>query len=145
MSRASDNEPAGDSSGPFCWNCNKPLDDLARPVSRHQYCPHCAEAVHCCRMCTLFAPTRPEQCREDRAEPPTDKTAANFCDLFILRETAPGSPAGGDEGSARARLDALFGSGSGEASGPDAADHDDREARARSRLDDLFGGDSDGD
>ncbi|MEQ8859766.1 MAG: hypothetical protein RIC56_14065 [Pseudomonadales bacterium] len=120
---------------PRCWNCDKPLDQLLVPVSRHEYCPHCAEAVHCCRSCVHFAPTLPEQCREDRADPPTDRTAANFCDFFALRRAAGATAGGGTAAAAQARLEALFGS----APGADATDHDARERRARSRLDELFG------
>lgn len=131
----------------ICWNCGKPLPDLPQPVSRHEYCPRCAEPVHCCRMCRHYAPALADQCREDRADPPTDRTSANFCDFFAL---APGGAcvregAGGDaDRDARARLDALFGGAAGEAGaeGPGAgggADHDDRQAAARARLDGLFG------
>ena len=131
----------------ICWNCSKPLPELPLPLSRHEYCPHCAEPVHCCRMCRHYAPGIADQCREDRADPPTDRTAANFCDFFSL---APGSASategtgGAADRDAWARLDALFGGSAGEqgAGGPDAgddSDHDGREAAARARLDALFG------
>ena len=133
-----------------CWNCGKPLPELPLPVSRHEYCPQCAEPVHCCRMCLHFAPDRAEQCREERAEPPTDRTAANFCEFFALNRRA-GPGAGDDAGEdARGKLEALFGGDAGDAD-EDAGtggDHDDRAAAARSRLDALFGDDgtrSDGD
>lgn len=92
-----------------CWNCGSTLSQLVLPVSRHDYCDRCAEAVHCCRMCSHFDSSRSEQCREDRAEPPTDKTCANFCDFFQVR--LGDRPAAGDDRQARARagLDALFG------------------------------------
>jgi hypothetical protein len=93
---------------PNCWNCGQALEGLLLPVSRHEYCDHCAEAVHCCRMCGHFDANRTEQCREDRAEPPTDKTCANFCDFFQIR--SGGAASGSDrQTQARAGLDALFG------------------------------------
>jgi hypothetical protein len=93
-----------------CWNCAAVLDVLL-PVSRHEYCPACSEAVHACRMCRHYAPGRPGACVEDRAEPPTDKETANFCDYFVLAPA--GAPAERDaaQALARARLDALFGGG----------------------------------
>lgn len=102
------------SDQPNCWNCGATLQDLPRPVSRHEYCNAggngCGEPVHCCRMCVSFDPDRAEQCREDRAEPPTDKTCANFCDFFTLRAGSGGAERQDDrEAAARAKLDALFG------------------------------------
>lgn len=117
-----------------CWNCGGEVRDLPLPLSRHEYCPACAEALHCCRQCRLFAPERADQCLEERAEHPTDRTAANFCDYFQLRESAPAAAGGHGDPDPRARLDALFGAA------PAAAD----KADPRSRLDALFG-DSDGD
>lgn len=99
-----------------CWNCGERLEQVLLPVSRHEYCPQCAEAVHCCRMCVNYSAHAPEQCVEDRAEPPTDKTTANFCDYFSPR-TSPRTGAESDapgpsrEEEARAKLEALFGGG----------------------------------
>lgn len=101
-----------------CWNCGERLDDVPLPVSRHEYCTQCAEAVHCCRMCIHYDRDVADQCREDRAEPPTDKETANFCDYFSPRFSAGGGTAGAESGAgrsrqeeARAKLDALFGGG----------------------------------
>ncbi len=137
----------------ICWNCSKPLPELPLPVSRHEYCPHCAEPVHCCRMCVHYAPRLADQCDGEQTEPPTDKTAANFCDFFVLARRG-GSGAGDAEDPeqrARERLDALFGAGAdGDGGGgqdPEAEDadgHDQRAAAARARLDALFGGDAGG-
>jgi hypothetical protein len=95
--------------GLTCWNCAAALDDVLLPVSRHEYCPACSEAVHCCRMCRQYAPGRPGACAEDRADPPVDKATANFCDFFAPGSGSPGS--GQDDAAARARakLNALFG------------------------------------
>ncbi len=95
----------------ICWNCAQALDQVLLPVSRHEYCPGCAEAVHCCRMCVHYAPELAGQCREDRAEPPTDKTAANFCDYFSPRFGGNGEQAADRQAQARARLDSLFSGG----------------------------------
>jgi hypothetical protein len=100
--------------GLTCWNCAAALDDVLLPVSRHEYCAACSEAVHCCRMCRHYAPGRPNACAEDRADPPTDKETANFCDFYAAVVAVPGSAgasAARDDAAARARakLDALFG------------------------------------
>ncbi len=132
-----------------CWNCGQNVADVPLPLSRHEYCPACAEALHCCRQCRLFAPDRADQCLEERAEHPTDRTAANFCDYFQLRDTLPDSTHDGGGGDARASLDALFGSA------PDASDKSSDGADAvrpapdaektdpRARLNALFGDDDD--
>lgn len=93
-----------------CWNCATALHEVLLPVSRHEYCPQCAEAVHCCRMCRHYAPRLAEQCAEDRAEPPTDRQSANFCEFFLPLLPSDGeSGTDGAAAAARARLDALFG------------------------------------
>lgn len=95
-----------------CWNCGASLAEVALPISRHAFCAACGEAVHCCRQCGNFDSRAAGQCTEARAEPPNDRTAANFCEWF--------GPAGGFSGglagdarraadAARARLEALFG------------------------------------
>lgn len=93
-----------------CWNCGASLTHVLLPVSRHEYCPECAEAVHCCRLCINYSTDAPEQCREDRAEPPTVKESANFCDFFSPRLTGA-ELASSRQDEARAKLDALFGGG----------------------------------
>lgn len=128
-------------SDPDCWNCGKPISDLPLPVSRHEYCPHCAEPVHCCRMCEYFAPGLADQCREEQADPPADKTVANFCDFFTLRARAEDAAQPGER--ARAELDALFGQPEPGADAGPAPEHDAREAAARARLEALFGSSGD--
>ncbi len=125
-----------------CWNCGAALTTLVLPVSRRADCPDCRAELHCCRMCRHFDRDRPEQCREDRAEPPTNKDVANFCDWFEPRAGLAGVLA--PEDAARTRLDALFGGASDTAgSAPEGGagegeGSDDPAAVARRRLDDLF-------
>ncbi len=96
-----------------CWNCGVALEGVPLPISRHEHCAKCFEALHCCRLCRFFDEGLSSGCAEDRAEPPTSKEGANFCEWFT-----PGAVAGGGDGQdrqadARAKLDALFG-GKGE-------------------------------
>lgn len=137
------------SSTLHCWNCGSELTTLVLPVSRRADCPECRAELHCCRMCRHFDRDRPEQCREERAEPPANKEVANFCDWFEPAAGLTGVLA--PEERARAHLDALFGAASDSAD--DHADGDsgdgieaasppdepeDPAAAARRRLDDLF-------
>ena len=96
-------------SVPACWKCATALVGVPMPISRHEYCGSCGEALHCCQQCVAFDVRAPGQCAEARAEPPNDRTSANFCEWFV-----PGPGAAGDAPSAadaaRARLEALFGS-----------------------------------
>jgi hypothetical protein len=100
-----------------CWNCGAPLADVPQPMSRHEHCPQCFEALHCCRLCRHYDMTATGQCNEDRAEPPGNKESANFCEWFSAREGA--GPAAGDDkqADARRKLEDLFG-------GPRDADPD---------------------
>lgn len=64
-------------------------------------------------MCRHYDPGRAGACVEDRADPPTAKEGANFCEFFAP-PTAPGSagaagPSAEAAARARARLEALFG------------------------------------
>jgi hypothetical protein len=133
-----------------CWNCGTSLDDLPRPISRHANCPQCFTEVHCCRMCRHYDVKATEQCQEERAEPPTNKEVANFCEWFEPRTGAYRARRTDAQDRARAKLDALFGgSSSGET---DPADETDstasdapnetrpmtKEEEARAKLEALF-------
>ena len=124
-----------------CWNCGESLKEVPRPISRHEQCPHCFEALHCCRLCRHYRADVTGRCEEDRADPPVIKENANFCDWFRPDSEAFSGAGVGKSVAAQDRLDALFG-------GPDTqADEDDTgvppadpssEDVAKSKLDDLF-------
>jgi len=65
-----------------CWNCNEPIQDTSRSLSRHLACTKCFEFLHCCKMCHFFSTGAPGQCDHDLTDPPAEKTSANFCDYF---------------------------------------------------------------
>ncbi|HSG90939.1 MAG TPA: hypothetical protein VLA56_17100 [Pseudomonadales bacterium] len=132
-----------------CWNCGAALDAVVQPFSRRADCPACRAELHVCAMCRWYDPKVPDQCREERAEPPTRKDVANFCEWF----TPVGGlgPARRPEDEARDRLEALFGTADeaeqkgaeegadgGAPSTEDEPVDEDPEAAARRRLDDLF-------
>lgn len=126
-----------------CWNCDASLAGLPRPITRHMNCPACYEDLHCCRMCRHYRDNATAACADERAEPPTHKEGANFCDFFRPAAGSYRSGTSERQTHAKSRLDALFGSErraapraaeAGEPPpGPDAEENE-----ARRRLDDLF-------
>ena len=123
-----------------CWNCGQNLDELPRPITRHNSCPECFHELHCCRMCREYAPNDTIQCRDERADPPTNKENANFCDFFRPLLGAYDGRAV-RAGSAQAKLDALFDAppeDPTDAPQTDADDEIDPAAEAARKLDDLF-------
>jgi hypothetical protein len=114
-----------------CWKCGAFLKGVPLPLSRRAQCPACEAELHVCRLCTLYNPRVSDRCDEPRAEHPRDAERANFCDYFKPRPGAYAAPDRAEAQAAKARIDALFGSGGdGAPEKPDAA----------TKLDELFGG-----
>lgn len=90
-----------------CWNCGNDVSDEPLPLSRQASCHKCGEFLHCCRLCIHYAPGKPGDCVHDLADPPTEKSSANFCDYFKPNFHLSASANSNDD--ARAKLDALFG------------------------------------
>ena len=128
-----------------CWNCNASLAGLPRPITRHMNCPVCYEDLHCCRMCRHYQDSVTGACTDERAEPPTHKEGANFCDFFRPAASSYRVGTGARRRHAKSRLDALFGNeqhvATGEAADgtpPEATEGPAPEEQARQRLDALF-------
>ncbi len=100
-----------------CWKCDHANTNVILPLSRREECEACQAELHVCRQCKHFAPHTSSQCTEDRAEPPNDKTRANFCDYFSL-ETNPRQDDKSEQESALSQLNALFGEGEEEPTEP---------------------------
>jgi len=89
-----------------CWQCGGRLEggDYARSES----CQKCGSDTRVCRNCQFYAPGRSGECMEPAAEPPKDKTRANFCELF-----RPGTPKAAEKDPAvdkgKAAFEKLFG------------------------------------
>ncbi|MDX1569061.1 MAG: hypothetical protein R3200_01155 [Xanthomonadales bacterium] len=115
-----------------CWQCGATLEELIFPISRREECRRCRAEIHVCRMCVHWAPQVSDQCREDRAEPPSDKTAANFCDYFKANPDAWQGPAAADR-EARSKLDQLFGD-----NGDSSDEAGESKSKGNNPLDDLF-------
>lgn len=130
-----------------CWNCGSSLEAMPLPISRHAHCQSCFEPVHSCRMCLFRAESKPGQCEDERADPPTQKESANFCEYFKPRNNAYSNQRGVAADSAKASLDALFGA-SKDAIASDAtanssaaviAQPQSKDAAAKAALEALFG------
>ena len=126
-----------------CWNCGADLDSVPRPISRHEQCPDCFEALHCCRFCRHYRTDVTGSCEEGRADPPVIKENANFCDWFRPDAGAFSGARTRRADTAKDKLQTLF--GAEEATSDPAEDSEatqpetpSKEDEARARLDDLF-------
>ncbi len=90
-----------------CWHCHNPLQNLILPLSRREECSICAADQHVCKMCGHFDANTLVQCSEERAEPPGNKEAANFCDYFLIKKARVGQDP--EQEKARQQLNELFG------------------------------------
>ena len=92
-----------------CQACRKELDlGLGGTAGRRDECPHCRAPLHCCFNCHAYDDTARHGCREPQAEPPHDKAAENYCDLFVFRKGARPPREEDPRAKALAALDALF-------------------------------------
>ena len=92
-----------------CYRCGSSLASLSLPLARLDLCPACGVELHVCRMCTHYAPSKPDACDEQDAVPVHNKATANFCDWFALNYFAFDGREQRAESEARQKLGALFG------------------------------------
>jgi len=92
-----------------CYRCGGSLESLSLPLVRLDLCPDCGVELHVCRMCSHYAPSKPDACDEEDAIAVRDKTAANFCDYFDPDAHAFDGRDLSAESAARSQLGALFG------------------------------------
>ena len=126
-----------------CWNCGELLADVPLPISRHENCPQCFTELHCCRLCRYYDPSIPDQCEEDRADPPVNKEVGNFCEWFQPHAGAFQATRSQKKDISVTKLDSLFGGSKSE----DETEIDQTENTTsspapnedmRSKLDSLF-------
>jgi hypothetical protein len=101
-----------------CHNCSTAVPP---DIDFRGNCPKCGAALHCCKQCAHFEPSRLFQCLKPVPARIAVKDQANECELFeprvtVARDTAPGatpayssadqSPRGPNQ--ARAAFDSLF-------------------------------------
>ncbi len=92
-----------------CHACGAELDlGVAKVAGRQDSCPGCRAPLHACRNCHAYEETARHGCREPQAEPPHDKDAPNFCELFVFRKGAATPREADPRAEAMARLEALF-------------------------------------
>ena len=125
-----------------CWNCGKTLTEVPLPISRHENCPECFTELHSCRLCRYYDPQIPDQCAEDRADPPVNKEIGNFCEWFQPCVGAFRSSRTQKKDVSRNKLDSLFSDSKLEIE-PDhpideASNPASTEDEARAKLDSLF-------
>jgi hypothetical protein len=125
-----------------CQSCGASVR-YDEPIPRDAECPGCRRDLRCCRNCRHYDVSFNNACTESMADPVVEKERRNFCEYFYFSRAAfrAGATAEAREANARAKLEALFGGGSGAAPKPreTAAPPTDRAAEARRKLDALFG------
>ncbi|MEM1090375.1 MAG: hypothetical protein AAF552_03645 [Pseudomonadota bacterium] len=91
-----------------CYRCGNPLTGMILPVSRREECGNCDAEIHVCRMCIHYRSNRQQWCAEERAEPPSSRERANFCDYFAPAEGAYAGSNGDATQDALDQLSSLF-------------------------------------
>ena len=93
-----------------CHQCGWVWDLNTNP-GRGELCDGCSADLRVCVNCQYYDPQVAHQCRERRAEPVHEKTAANFCEWFefVPREWKEKSDAKSKEDEAREKLRNLLG------------------------------------
>ena len=109
------------SNSAVCWQCGASLAELTLPLSRFDVCRQCRAELHVCKLCRFYDVAVAKHCREPIAEEVRDKQRANYCDYFVMRESAYHSPDKSAADQARAQLDALFGKPTSQAADEQAA------------------------
>lgn len=97
-------------------------------------------------MCRFHNPDVTGQCEDERADPPTRRESANFCEYFKPQFDAFKSKRSESADAARARLDALFGPKADEDSAEESPEPSSiqstptssKEDKARAALEALF-------
>ena len=123
-----------------CWNCGELLAEVPLPISRHENCPKCFTELHCCRLCRYYDPQIPDQCEEDRADPPVNKEVGNFCEWFKPQAGAFQSTRTQKKDTSLTKLDSLFADAKSADGQPDdvISNPTSKEDEVRSKLDSLF-------
>ncbi len=95
----------------LCYRCGASLAELSLPLSRQDECPTCSVYLHVCKMCALYDPGVPRQCREDDAEEVIEKERLNFCEWFKPGDEVFNAARAKQETKAKDALATLFDQG----------------------------------
>jgi ribosome-binding protein aMBF1 (putative translation factor) len=93
-----------------CWKCGLEWTHTRVP-GRSETCVRCQSDLRVCRNCVSYDLRVAYQCRDRRADPVEDKTAANYCEYFefVVREYTPPTEENPREKAARDALRKLLG------------------------------------
>jgi len=90
-----------------CHKCSTEIT-LEGHVGRKEECPRCAAPLRCCLGCSFHDPSAHNQCREVGTEFIRDREAGNFCDSFVMKDSAAAENPAAAAGDAKAALADLF-------------------------------------
>lgn len=92
-----------------CWKCGAEYT-LSGSPGRSETCT-CGADLKVCLNCVSYDARAAYQCRDRRAEPVSDKQAANYCEYFemVRREFVTAATDASRENKARDRMNKLFG------------------------------------
>jgi hypothetical protein len=65
-----------------CYRCHKEISLVSPFAAKHELCPYCSSALHCCLNCLYYDEFSPNKCSEPAADWVPDKAKANFCQFF---------------------------------------------------------------
>lgn len=68
-----------------CYKCQREIS-VGTYLPRHELCPFCSSALHCCFNCLYYDEFSPNKCSEAAADWVPDKEKANFCAFFEPRQ-----------------------------------------------------------
>jgi hypothetical protein len=90
-----------------CWKCGTEYK-LSGSPGRSETCEHCGADLKVCLNCVSYDSKAAYSCRDRRADPISEKAAANYCEYFemIRKEYVKREDVSGTSREARAR-DAL--------------------------------------
>jgi len=93
-----------------CWKCGHEYQ-LSGAPGRSETCESCLGDLKVCLNCVSYDRTVAYQCRDRRADPVTEKQAANYCEYFEMarRVFVPPAEEKFRETKARAQLKDLLG------------------------------------
>lgn len=123
-----------------CYKCEEELVFDVK-IGRLDTCPNCGAYLHSCRNCRFWSISAHNQCIENQGEFIRDREAGNFCGFFQFRVV--GEDASAEINAHKAKLEAMFGGGTGAAKPavtwgtPEKAAERPEDA-ARAKLDALF-------
>ncbi len=95
----------------YCYKCRNEIEFIVKVgviVGRLDTCNHCTAYMHVCRNCRFHDPDVHNECRVPEADFIRDREAANFCNLFEMRQLDEAPPVDDTVDAAKAKLEDMF-------------------------------------